>query len=73
MDVEFCLAALDEAIEQGVPEIFNTDQGAQFTNRAYTERLFTRGIEISMDGRAEPSTTSSSNGCGDLLNTKTFI
>ena len=51
MDVEFCLAALDEALEQGVPEIFNTDQGVQFTSRAYTERLFARGIEISMDGR----------------------
>jgi putative transposase len=51
MDVEFCLAALDEALEQGIPEIFNTDQGVQFTSRAYTERLFARGIEISMDGR----------------------
>ena len=37
MDVEFCLAALDEALEQGIPEIFNTDQGVQFTSRAYTK------------------------------------
>lgn len=51
MEVEFCLEALDEALEQGKPEIFNTDQGAQFTSRAYTERLQSHAIEISMDGR----------------------
>lgn len=39
MEVEFCLEALDEALEQGRPEIFNTDQRAQFTSRAYPERL----------------------------------
>ncbi len=51
MDVEFCLDALDEAFTQGTPEIFNTDQGAQFTSRAFTERLLSRSVEISMDGR----------------------
>ncbi len=51
MDVEFCLEALDEALEHGTPEIFNTDQGAQFTSRMFTERLLGRSIEVSMDGR----------------------
>ena len=52
MDVHFCLEALDEAIARfGVPEIFNTDQGAQFTSRAWTDRLKAHGIRISMDGK----------------------
>ena len=51
MDVEFCLDALDDALSQGTPEIFNTDQGSQFTSRFYTDRLQSQSIEISMDGR----------------------
>jgi putative transposase len=51
MDVAFCLEALDQALHQGQPEIFNTDQGAQFTSMAFTERLQTGGVRISMDGR----------------------
>ena len=52
MDAHFCLEALDEAIGRfGVPEIFNTDQGAQFTSRAWTDRLKAHGIRISMDGK----------------------
>lgn len=51
MDVEFCLDALDDALSQGTPEIFNTDQGSQFTSRFYTDRLRSQSIEISMDGR----------------------
>lgn len=51
MDVEFCVSALDEALGQGTPEIFNTDQGAQFTSREFTDRLKSQAIEISMDGR----------------------
>jgi len=52
MDTHFCLEALDEAIARfGVPEIFNTDQGAQFTSRAWTDRLKEHGIRISMDGK----------------------
>ena len=51
MDVSFCLEALDEAIEKcGKPEIFNTDQGSQFTSEAFTGRLKENGISISMDG-----------------------
>lgn len=51
LDVEFCVAALEDAFDHGTPEIFNTDQGAQFTSRAFTDRLHTRSIEISMDGK----------------------
>jgi putative transposase len=52
MDVAFCVDALDEALARfGRPEIFNTDQGAQFTSAAFTGRLASAGISISMDGR----------------------
>ena len=52
MDVEFCLAALEEALERfGRPEIFNTDQGSQFTSPRFTGMLQQAGIRISMDGR----------------------
>ena len=51
MKVEFCLEALDDALTQGTPQIFNTDQGAQFTSRLFTNRLSSKSIEISMDGR----------------------
>ena len=52
MDTEFCLAALAEALESyGIPEIFNTDQGSQFTSIAFTGLLETAGIRCSMDGR----------------------
>ena len=52
MDTEFCLAALAEALEgYGIPEIFNTDQGSQFTSIAFTGLLERTGIRCSMDGR----------------------
>ena len=52
MDTEFCLAALAEALEgYGIPEIFNTDQGSQFTSIAFTGQFETTGIRCSMDGR----------------------
>jgi putative transposase len=52
MDTAFCLAALDEALARfGKPDIFNTDQGAQFTSAEFTGRLTAAGIRISMDGR----------------------
>jgi putative transposase len=52
MDTAFCLAALDEALARfGTPDIFNTDQGAQFTSAVFTGRLAAAGIAISMDGR----------------------
>jgi putative transposase len=52
MDVSFCLEALDEALSKhGKPEIFNTDQGSQFTSEAFTGRLKKESIAISMDGK----------------------
>jgi len=52
MDVHFCLEALDSAITRfGVPEIFNTDQGAQFTSQVWTDRPKEQGVRISMDGK----------------------
>ena len=48
---DFCVDALDEALSRSQPEIFNTDQGAQFTATAYTSRLESHGVSISMDGR----------------------
>ena len=51
MDVDFCLEALDEALQLGRPDIFNTDQGAQFTSRFWTDRLQAKDISISMDGK----------------------
>ena len=52
MDASFCLAALEEALARyGRPEIFNTDQGSQFTGAAFTGALIEAGVRISMDGR----------------------
>jgi putative transposase len=51
LDSHFCQVALRQALEQGRPEIFNTDQGAQFTAVAFTTILEEAGIQISMDGR----------------------
>ena len=52
LDAEFCIAALEEALTRyGRPEIFNTDQGSQFTSLAFTDALKAAGVRISMDGR----------------------
>ena len=52
MDVSFCVSALEEALARfGKPDIFNTDQGSQFTSAAFTGVLAAAGVRISMDGR----------------------
>ncbi len=52
MDVEFCIAALEEALARfGRPDIFNRDQGSQFTSPRFTEVLTKAGVRVSMDGR----------------------
>ena len=51
LEAEFCVDALDEALGQGVPEVFNTDQGSQFTSREFTQILQDHSVKISMDGR----------------------
>jgi len=53
MDTEFCVDALEEALSRyGTPEIFNTDQGAQFTSDGFIQVLQDAGVRISMDGKA---------------------
>jgi putative transposase len=49
--VGFCVEALEEALSKGPPEIFNTDQGSQFTSDAFTGILLEQGIQISRDGK----------------------
>jgi putative transposase len=51
LDVAFCLEALEEALSQGCPEVFNTDQGVQFTSASFTGRLESAGVRVSMDGK----------------------
>lgn len=51
LDSDFCVAALEEALARGRPQIFNTDQGVQYTSREFTGRLEAAAVAISMDGR----------------------
>ena len=52
METDFCIEAVEDALRQyGTPEIFNTDQGSQFTSEAFTGLLKQHGIRISMDGK----------------------
>ena len=52
MESDFCVQALRQALSEfGTPEIFNTDQGSQFTAPAFTDVLLERGVKVSMDGK----------------------
>lgn len=51
LDINFCIDALREALMKGCPDIFNTDQGSQFTSDDFTGGLLGKGIQISMDGK----------------------
>jgi putative transposase len=51
LEMDFCLEALDRALRRGRPEIFNSDQGSQFTSEKFTGKLEARKIAVSMDGR----------------------
>jgi putative transposase len=51
LEGSFCVEALDEALSQGKPEVFNTDQGSQFTSAVFVNRLLDRAVAVSMDGR----------------------
>ncbi len=55
LDDSFCVEALEEALRKGRPDIFNTDQGAQFTGEAFTGLLERHGVKISMDGKGRYS------------------
>jgi len=64
MEVEFCVEALKRALRRGQPEIFNSDQGSQFTSDQFTGELEVRHIAVSMDGRGAAWTTFLSSDCG---------
>jgi putative transposase len=51
LEGNFCVEALDEALKRGKPEVFNTDQGSQFTSAVFVNRLLDRAVAVSMDGR----------------------
>jgi len=51
LEVDFCISALEKAFTVGVPEIFNSDQGSQFTSLAFVDTLDKHHVQISMDGR----------------------
>ena len=51
LDVSFCLETLSRSLKLGTPEIFNTDQGVQFTSQSFTGELEAHGVQVSMDGR----------------------
>jgi putative transposase len=79
LGADFCVEALKEALARyGQPEIFNTDQGSQFTSDDFTGTLKRHEVTISMDGKSLPSrrrgagtwTTSSWSGCGAASNTR---
>jgi hypothetical protein len=64
LDASFCIEALEDALSRGQPEIFNTDQGSQFTGDDFTGVLRARGVAISMDGRGRFADNILSNGSG---------
>lgn len=51
MEVDFCITALERALQASKPEIFNSDQGSQFTSKGFTEILLDHQVQISMDSR----------------------
>jgi len=55
LDADFCVEALEEALSKGTPEVFNTDQGSQFTSEAFSGVLEQNGVKISMDGKGRYS------------------
>jgi putative transposase len=73
LDTSFCLSALDWALKKGKPEIFNSDQGAQFTSADFTGRLVKEGVRTAWMDVAALWTTSLSNGCGERSNGKRSI
>ena len=70
LEVDFCVEALEEALSKGRPQIFNTDQGSQFTSEAFTSMLLAQGVQVSMDGRGRCMDIVSWNGCGAASSTR---
>ena len=73
LDTSFCVAALEEDLSKGRPEIFNTDQGSQLTDEDFTSILHAHKVAISMDGRGASATTSLSSGSGVASSMRRFI
>ena len=74
MDASFCVDALEEALARfGKPEIFNSDQGSQFTSAAFTGALQKAGFKSRWTGAGAAWTTSSSSGCGARSSMRTSI
>ena len=64
LEAGFCAEALEEALARGKLEVFDTDQGSQFTSLEFTQVIQEHGVKISMDGKGGTPTTSSWSGCG---------
>ena len=74
LTTDFCIEAVQEAVTRyGTPDIFNTDQGSQFTSLEFTGLLKAHGMAISMDGRGCWRDTCLSSGCGRASNTRRCI
>ena len=73
MDAGFCVAALEDALRcYGRPDVFNTDQGRQFTCETFVGTLLEAGIAVSMMAVAAGWTTCLSSGCGARSSTRRF-
>jgi len=71
IEASFCIDAVEEALaKHGCPQIFNADQGSQFTSAEFTSMLIDNGISISMDARAHGETTSSWSASGEPSSTR---
>jgi transposase InsO family protein len=70
LEASFCVEALEEALGKGRPEIFNTDQGSQFTDDGFTSVLRAHGVAISMDGRGRFADNIFVDRCGAVSSTR---
>jgi len=73
LDSTICIEVLEDALRQGRPEIFNTDQGSQFTGDEFINVVLVHGIAISMDGHGRFRTTSSSNDSGAASSMRRYV
>ena len=64
LEADFCIDALQEALGQDKPEVFNTDQGSQFTSGEFTQVLKDHGVKISMDGKGRYADNILAERCG---------
>jgi hypothetical protein len=73
-EAAFCVETLEDALGRyGKPDLFNTDQGSQFTSAVFTGVLANNGITISMDGKGAWRDKCSSSGCGAASNMRRCV